>query len=101
MAFVTEDGDVIKAADVAASEVESRGKTAYVGSTKLISIRIPAHLIIQAQAMASISAKSRNAMISTLIEVGLEEVRERLDAVTLHELDALEAELSEALTEEE
>ena len=45
MAFVTDDGDVIKAADIAASEVESRGKTTYIGSTKLISIRVPAHLI--------------------------------------------------------
>lgn len=101
MAFVTDDGDVIKAADIAASEVESRGKTTYIGSTKLISIRVPAHLITQAQALASISSKSRNAMIAALLEIGIEEVRDRLEPETIHELDQIEAELSQALIEEE
>ena len=93
MAFATDDGEVIKAADHAAAIVEGRGKTDYVGTTKLITIRIPMHLAVQLQAMAQKSGKSRNATISTLLEVGLEEVRDRLDEATMTELLAIEQEL--------
>ena len=93
MAFTTDDGEVIKAADQAAAIVEGRGKTEYVGITKLITIRIPMHLAIQLQAMAQKSGKSRNATIATLLEVGLEEVRERLDDQTIDQLREIEQEL--------
>ena len=93
MAFTTDDGEVIKAADQAAAIVEGRGKTEYVGCTKLITIRIPMHLAIQLQAMAQKSGKSRNATIATLLEVGLEEVRERLDDQTIDQLREIEQEL--------
>jgi predicted DNA-binding protein len=93
MSFTTDDGDVIKAADHAAAIVEGRGKTEYVGTTKLITIRIPMPLAVQLQAMAQKSGKSRNATIATLLEVGLEEVRERLDESTLADLQTIETEL--------
>ena len=93
MSFTTDDGDVIKAADHAAAIVEGRGKTEYIGTTKLITIRIPMPLAVQLQAMAQKSGKSRNATIATLLEVALEEVRERLDESTLEELQAIEQEL--------
>lgn len=93
MAFTIDDGEVIKAADHAAAIVEGRGKTEYVGTTKLITIRIPMPLAVQLQAMAQKSGKSRNATIATLLEVGLEEVRERLDETTLEDLQTIEQEL--------
>lgn len=93
MAFTLDDGEVIKAADQAAAIVEGRGKTEYVGTTKLITIRIPMPLAVQLQAMAQKSGKSRNATIATLLEVGLEEVRERLDETTLEDLQTIEQEL--------
>ena len=93
MAFTLDDGEVIKAADHAAAIVEGRGKTEYVGITKLITIRIPMHLAIQLQAMAQKSGKSRNATIATLLEVGLEEVSERLDLQTIEQLREIEQEL--------
>ena len=93
MSITTDDGEVIKAADHAAAIVEGRGKTEYGGATKLITIRIPMPLAVQLQAMAQKSGKSRNATIATLLEVALEEVRERLDESTLEELQAIEQEL--------
>ena len=93
MAFTLDDGEVIKAADHAAAIVEGRGKTEYVGVSKLITIRVPDHLAIKLQAMAHKSGKSRNATIATLLEVGLEEVRERLDETTLEDLQTIEQEL--------
>ena len=93
MSITTDDGEVIKAADHAAAIVEGRGKTEYVGTTKLITIRIPMPLAVQLQAMAQKSGKSRNATIATLLEVGLEEVRERLDETTLDDLQTIEQEL--------
>ena len=62
MAFTLDDGEVIKAADHAAAIVEGRGKTEYVGVSKLITIRVPDHLAIKLQAMAHKSGKSRNAV---------------------------------------
>ena len=93
MSFTIDDGEVIKAADQAAAIVQGRGKTEYIGATKLITIRIPIPLAIQLQAMAQKSGKSRNATIETLLEVGLEEVRDRLDEATMTDLLAIEQEL--------
>ena len=93
MSITTDDGEVIKAADHAAAIVQGRGKTEYVGTTKLITIRIPMPLAVHLQAMAQKSGKSRNATIATLLDVALEEVRERLDDETIQELQAIEQEL--------
>ncbi len=93
MSITTDDGEVIKAADHAAAIVQGRGKTEYIGLTKLITIRLPMPLAIHLQAMAQKSGKSRNATIATLLEVGLEEVRERLDDQTIDQLREIEQEL--------
>lgn len=93
MSITTDDGEVIKAVDHAAAIVQGRGKTEYVGATKLITIRIPMPLAVHLQAMAQKSGKSRNATIATLLDVALEEVRERLDDETIQELQAIEQEL--------
>lgn len=93
MSFVTDDGERITEADHAASIVEGRGVTNYVGPSKVISIRLPADIVVRAQAMAHKSGKTRNAMMCTLLEVGLEEVRGRLSDETVSALHEIEQEL--------
>lgn len=92
-AIQTDDGEVIRAADHAAAIVEGRAKTEHVGTTKVLSVRLPTFLAAQVQALAHKSGKTRNATIGTLLEVGLEEVRGRLAEDTIKELVAIEAEL--------
>lgn len=101
MKITTDDGEVIKAADHAAAIIEGRGRSEYVGASKLITIRIPMHLAVQLQAMAHKSGKSRNATISTLLEVGLDEVWERLDESTQEQLSTIEHELFSDMDEVE
>ena len=91
--ITTDDGETISAAEHAASIVEGRAKSSYVGVTKVISVRIPSFLAAQVQALANKSGKTRNATIATLLEVGLEEVRGLLSPETLEELDAIEQEV--------
>ncbi len=81
-----ENGEIVSAADHAAGIVERRGKTEYVGVSKVLSIRIPLNLFVDLQALAHVSGKSRNAMLSTLLEVGVEEVKSRLAPETLKDL---------------
>lgn len=91
--IATEDGEVIRAADHAAAIVEGRAKTEYVGMTRVISVRLPHHLAVQIQALANKSGKTRNGTITTLLEVGLEEVKERLEPETLQSLSEIEQEI--------
>lgn len=93
LAFTTDESEVIKAADYAAAIVEGRARTDFIGCTKIITIRIPLHLAVQLQALAQKSGKSRNATISTLLEVAIEEVTQRLGPSTVEELRAIEQEL--------
>lgn len=93
MSFVTDDGERITEADHAAAIVEGRGESNYIGPSKVISIRLPADIVVRAQAMAHKSGKTRNAMMCTLLEVGLEQVRERLSDETLGTLHDIEQEL--------
>jgi len=88
MAIELDDGTVIKAADHAANIVEGRGSSDYIGMTKVISSRLPINLVAEVQALANKSGKTRNAMISALLEVGIEEVRGRLKTKTLREINS-------------
>lgn len=87
-----ENGETVSAADHAAGIVERRGKTEYVGVSKVLSVRIPLHLFVDLQALAHVSGKSRNAMLSTLLEVGVEEVKARLEPATLKDLSDIAGE---------
>lgn len=88
-----EDGETISAAEEAAAIVEGTAETTYIGSSKVISVRLPVVLAAKVQALAHKSGKTRNAAVAMLLEVGLEEVRQRLSEVTLTELNAIEQEL--------
>lgn len=87
-----EDGVFISAAEHAAAIVEGRGKTEYIGSTKVISARLPSTLVCEIQGLAHKSGKTRNATICMLLEVGLEAVKAHLSPETLEELQAITSE---------
>lgn len=89
--FTSEEN--IREADHAANIVEGRGVTEYVGATKVISVRLPLTLAARVQALAHKSGKTRNASVSMLLEVGLQEVIDRLTDETKAELQAIEQEL--------
>ncbi|MDH0383725.1 hypothetical protein [Comamonas aquatica] len=83
----------VSQAEIAAGMVEGTAKTDYMGETKVISVRIPASMIVLVQAMAQKMGKTRNAAVAMLLEVGLEEVRKRLSDETVQELHEIEQEL--------
>lgn len=83
----------IRAAEHTAAIVEGTAKTEYIGPTKVISVRLPSSLAARVQALAQKSGKTRNAMVSSLLEVGLEEVRSLLSDETVAELHEIEQEL--------
>lgn len=89
----TTDGESIREADHAANIIEGRGVTDYIGATKVISVRLPSILAARVQALAHKSGKTRNASVSMLLEVGLQEVVDRLSEETKAELHAIEQEL--------
>ena len=82
-----------RAAEQTAAIVEGTAKTDYVGPSKVISVRLPSSVAARVQALAQKSGKTRNAMVSSLLEVGLEEVRKLLSEETVEELHAIEQEL--------
>lgn len=88
-----EDGEVISSADQAAAIVEGTAESTYIGVSKVISVRLPVVLATSVQALAHKSGKTRNAAVAMLLEVGLEEVRQRLSEDTLTELHSIEQEL--------
>ena len=83
------DEEVISHAQHAAEIIEGRAKTEYVGSTKVISVRLPLILEAEIQAFAHKSGRTRNGMISILLEVGMEEVRKHLSDETAEEVQLL------------
>lgn len=83
--IILEDEEITAAEHVAAI-VEGRGKTEYIGSTTVISVRLPKVLEAEVQAFAHKSSKTRNAMVAHLLEVGLNEVKKHLSDETLFEI---------------
>jgi len=84
--IVLDDGEVISAAQHAAGILEGTAKTTYSGVTKVISVRMPSLLLAELQGFAHKSGKSRNSVIATLLEVGLEEVKKHASPQALEEL---------------
>ena len=86
------DGTVISALDEAVAIFDGRGMTGYVGSTKVISVRLPTHLAIQIDALAHKSGQTRTLTISTLLEAALEQVKSRLSKDSLEVLENITSE---------
>lgn len=88
-----DDGTVVTAAEHAAGIVEGTASTRWTAATKVISLRLPVSQFAQVSALAHKSGKTRNAMICTLLEVGVEEVTGRLTTETKTALSAIESDL--------
>jgi hypothetical protein len=61
-------------AEILASIVLGSGKTITVDAVRPISYRIPIRLLARIDALADKSSKSRNFMITSLIELGLDDL---------------------------
>lgn len=96
-----DDGTVVTAADHAAQIVEGLGKTEWSGMTKVLSVRLPAVISTEISALAHKSGKTRNAMICTLLEVGIEEVTKRLTPETQAQIKTIQSDLLSDLGETE
>lgn len=88
-----DDGTVVTAAEHAAGIVEGTASTRWTAVTKVISVRLPVSLFAEVSALAHKSGKTRNAMICTLLEVGVEEVTTRLTPETKTALGAIRSDL--------
>ena len=84
-----DDGQVISAAQHAAGILEGTAKTNYIGVTKVISVRLPSPLLAELQGFAHKSGKSRNSIISILLEVALEEVKKHASPEALEDLEEI------------
>lgn len=88
-----DDGTFLTEAEHAAAIVEGTASTRWTAPTKVISVRLPALLFAEVSALAHKSGKTRNSMICTLLEVGVEEVTTRLTPETKTALSAIRSEL--------
>ena len=61
-------------AEILASVILGTGKTITVDTVRPISYRIPIRLLARIDALADKSSKSRNFMITSLIELGLDDL---------------------------
>lgn len=91
--ITTDDGEVVTAAEHAAGIVEGSASTRWTAATKVISLRLPVDQFAQVSALAHKAGKTRNAMICTLLEVGIEEVSSRLSSDTKNALKVIESDL--------
>lgn len=99
MAIELED-EVIREAQHVAALIEGNATTNFVGVTKVISARLPLHLLAELEAFAEKSGRSRNAMLAMILDVGLEEVRAGLKAKTVKEIQASSGKKLAALSKE-
>jgi hypothetical protein len=73
--------------DIFAAVVNGNGKAGMVAATHTIAYRCPMHLLPFIDSFADKSKKSRNFVISKLIEIGMNSTRDRLDQKALDDLD--------------
>ena len=66
-------------ADHVAGVISGTGKNIMKAASHSVSYRVPMHLLVTVDAMAAEAKKSRNAMLNMLVQVGIDEVREKLD----------------------
>ena len=88
MAITTDDGEMVREADHVAALVEGSAETNFLGVTKVLSARLPITQVVELEAIAEKSGKTRNAMLSMLLAVGIEEVRAGLKPKTIKEINA-------------
>ena len=78
-------------AEILAGVVSGNAKTITVDAVRPISYRVPIRLLARIDALADKSSKSRNFMITSLIDIGLDELTVRLDEEVMEEISAFES----------
>lgn len=73
-------------AEILASVVSGIAETINVESVRAVSYRVPVRLLARVDALASKSKKSRNFILSELVEIGLDETFVLLDQADIEEL---------------
>lgn len=85
--------EYITEAQHAASMVEGSAKSSWVGVSRVVNVRLPVTTAIEIQVLAHKGGITRNAMMGTLLKVGIEEVRKHLSDETLLEMTAIASEI--------
>lgn len=76
------------AAEQLAAVIAGNGTTRYIGTMRPILARIPETQLVDLDAMAKMSGKSRSAMVVHLLDVAIEEVRRVSTPAALKRIDA-------------
>lgn len=90
----------ISQADHVAGIISGTAKNSMRAAAYAVSYRVPMHLLSAVDAMAAESRKSRNAMLNLLVQVGIDEVREKLDQDVAERLTVQEAKAFAVLSSE-
>lgn len=99
MKIKVSDTEYISQAEHVAGILSGTAKTILTSATRGVAYRAPIHLLAIIDAMATHSGTSRNSMINSLLEVGIDEVRENLDQIdVIAKLSILEGDYLHALT---
>lgn len=88
-----EDDDFPSEAQQVAALISGSGSSKAIAVTKQISYRAPIFHLAHVDALAAQAGKSRAAMLTLLLGVGLEEVRKQLPKKVLREVESKAAEL--------
>ena len=73
-------------AEILASVILGTGKTTSIDTVRPISYRIPIRLLARIDALADKSSKSRNFLITSLIELGLDDLNDCLGDEGMQEI---------------
>lgn len=83
--------EFVTQAEHVAGVIAGIGSNINTHSAKALVYRCPIDILVVVDSMASQAKKSRNAMLTLLLQVGIDEVRENLDVVTIEKLSVAEA----------
>lgn len=73
------DDEMPSKAEHLASVLRGSGTSRFVATARPVLVRLPETVLAEVDAMAQLSSKSRNAMVTHLLDVAIEEVRKSLD----------------------
>lgn len=99
MKIKVSETEYISQAEHVAAILSGTAKTTMTAATRAVAYRAPIHILAVVDAMAAHSGKSRNSMLNSLLQVGIDEVRENLDQIDIiQKLSVLESEHLQALS---
>ena len=76
------------AAEQLAAVIAGNGTTRYIGTMRPVLARVPETQLVELDAMAKFSGKSRSAMVVHLLDVAFQEVRRVSDPSVVKRIDA-------------